>query len=378
MSKRDFDFRPNPTRAVHVFGSCDDDLLAKIVPSITNFRFEGSTPITVYINSPGGVIRSLEILVSCLWDADIEGHTHRIITVATGDAASAAATLLALGDYSIAHESSEIYFHGARFRELEITTESAAECAATLAHKNRQIAFRLANRVIRKLVHRYSLLCNEFEEKRKQPNTQKSDLDCFVECILERVNLSASQVVTEAYNKTKVALQLTENILSNVTFSKEQSFLEQDGAVFKAILDHEITQLSEKNWRLDEYGCSQLVQDYLLLRDYQLGDHQQSLDWIIKHFGMPFLSQDEFNEYSQKDEKEKLTWLSDTVFSRIRPFWYFTLRLCQQLQEGENRLSPADAYWIGAVDEVMGTELQGYRSIIENATTDEESASTLV
>lgn len=102
MPKRDFDYRPNPGRAVYAFGSFDDGLLSKLVPEITRFRFESGTPITLFINSPGGVIRCLEILTGVLWDEDIDSKRCRVITVASGDAASAAATLLALGDYSIA------------------------------------------------------------------------------------------------------------------------------------------------------------------------------------------------------------------------------------------------------------------------------------
>jgi hypothetical protein len=33
--------------------------------------------------------------------------------------------------------------------------------------------------------------------------------------------------------------------------------------------------------------------------------------------------------------------------------------------EGENRLTPTDAYYIGIVDEVMGTKMTGRRTIVE-------------
>ena len=349
MPKRDFDYRPNPGRAVYAFGPFDDELLSKIVPEITRFRFENATPITLFINSPGGVIRCLEILSGVLWDEDIDSKRCRVITVASGDAASAAATLLALGDYSIAYRRSEIYFHGARFREMEVTTESAAECAAQLAHKNREIAFRLANSVIRKLVHRYSIVCQSFDQTRAElKDGSLSDIECFVRAIFAKVGWRGEQVLNNAFEKTKAALRLSENILDKMNFSDEQKPIQQDAAVFRAVLKHELKQLSKAGWRLDDEGCSQLVSDYLLLRDYEFGHHQKSLTWVAGRYGLPFLTNEEFAEYkaiNEKSEADALKWRINKVAPRLKPFWYFTVRLCQQLQEGENRLSATDAYW---------------------------------
>jgi len=47
------------------------------------------------------------------------GKKPRIITVAIGDAKSAAANLLALGDYAVAYPRSSIHFHGLRYPRLE-------------------------------------------------------------------------------------------------------------------------------------------------------------------------------------------------------------------------------------------------------------------
>ena len=378
MPVRDFNFRPNPGRAVYVIGDFDDSLLAKVIPEINRLRFERTDPITVFINSVGGYIRSLEVLAGCLWDEDLELHQCRIITVATGDAASSAATLLSLGDYTLAHPRSDIHFHGARLREREITTETASQCASALASKNLEIAFRLANSMIRKICHRFSIVCDDFKKIRDDnPKDSLTDLDCFVRSIYFRVGTRAGEVLNAAYEKTKSAIALSNMVLPKVKFKQGDSGLTQDVSVFRGILKHEVSKLRQRNWRLDEEGCSQIVMDYLLLRDYELGKHRGSLGFVANMAGIPFLRPDEFKEFMKRhheSEKDALAWRLQVIMPRITPFWYFTVRLCQQLQEGENRLSPNDAYWLGAVDEVIGTDLAGYRAVMESELTEQGAA----
>ena len=50
----------------------------------------------------------------------------------------------------------------------------------------------------------------------------------------------------------------------------------------------------------------------------------------------------------------------------IEPLWYFVVALCRLLQQGENRLTAVDAYWLGLVDEVVGARLPSLRLIAEN------------
>ena len=368
MAIRDFNFRPNPGRAVYIIGDFNDTLLSRAVPEINRLRFENAEPITVFINSLGGFTRSLDVLIGCLWDGDLEAHDCRIITVATGDSASSAATLLALGDYTIAYPRSEIHFHGVRIGEREVTTESASECALVLAEKNLQIAFKLADTMIRKVGHRFSLACEEFSKIREAEGETLTELDCFVRLISNRVGERAAEIVNGAYLKTTTALTLHTTVLPKAQFADCSTALEQDVAVFKAVVEHEIATINEKGWRLDEKGCSQIMSDYLLLRDYAIGKHQSSLEWVARQVGISFLNSAEFAEFIRRNEqsqKDALEWRINTVIPRVRPFWYFTVRLCQQLQEGENRLSPRDAYWLGVVDEVYGTPLQGFRAVME-------------
>lgn len=143
----------------------------------------------------------------------------------------------------------------------------------------------------------------------------------------------------------------------------------QDVAVFKALLEHEIKHGKRKGWRLDESGTSRFISDYFLLRDFHFGEHQRFLLSMILMFGRSFLTMEEVAELEQMEEtqpsvEETEDWLIDRTHDRVKDFWYFTVVLCRQLQSGENRLLARDAYWLGAVDEVMGS-LHGQRAAAE-------------
>jgi hypothetical protein len=53
--------------------------------------------------------------------------------------------------------------------------------------------------------------------------------------------------------------------------------------------------------------------------------------------------------------------------SLMESLWHFVYALCKRLQQSENRLSACDAYWLGIVDEVLGTDLSCVREMVENA-----------
>jgi len=163
MPKQDPQYRANPERGIYVTGQMTDALLAQVGPQILEFRKKSTEPISVFINSPGGSIRVLDVLDGLLRSRDADGKTTRVITTALGDANSAAATLLALGDYAIAYPHSRMHFHGSRLPLVEeLTAEDASDRAGWLTSLNRNIAMRLAKVVLRRLALRYIRLQPEF------------------------------------------------------------------------------------------------------------------------------------------------------------------------------------------------------------------------
>jgi len=108
------DYRENAGRAVYVTGSIDQKLVDGLTPTINSLRHSSSDPITLYIDSRGGTIHCAEVIRRLITAPNQDGAHCRLITVVTGLAASAAADLLALGDYAIAYPHAHILYHGSR------------------------------------------------------------------------------------------------------------------------------------------------------------------------------------------------------------------------------------------------------------------------
>ena len=122
---------------------------------------------------------------------------------------------------------------------------------------------------------------------------------------------------------------------------------------------------------LDADGISKVVEDYMMLRDYHLCASNKWLNNVYKRFGPSFLTKADRKALSDlistKTTKEEIDeWLFPRVKPRIKPFVYFTYSLCRYLQEHENPLTAVEAYWLGVVDEVIGSDLPCMRQIMEN------------
>jgi ATP-dependent protease ClpP protease subunit len=110
----DKNYRANPTRSILVGGEINAQLLLQLTPKILELRSASGEPITVYIDSNGGSVRIADMIRGLLNAPDQNGSRCRIITVSTGHAESAAADLLATGDYAIAYPHCSIWYHGTR------------------------------------------------------------------------------------------------------------------------------------------------------------------------------------------------------------------------------------------------------------------------
>lgn len=368
VAKPDYNFRANCSRSVSLIGELTDSLINTLLAQITALRFRSKDPITVYINSPGGSIRCLEILSSALRSRDADGNRCRVVTCASGDAASAAATMLVLGDYAIVHPHSVVHFHGVRMSDNEITVEGAAMMADYLHKANHRIAGQLSEMLIPRVIFRYIALQREFAAVRKELNNPgMSDLDCYTECITRRTTAAGDRVVKRALARLRRSQKLSP-ILFKLNLHKEKNALRQDAKVLRQVIAYEIRQNKDPEWRLDDEGIAQIFEDYSLLRDVHLGGHRSTLQALIEVFGPDFLDDPQLEKYStlkQTKPDEAAEMLNQNVAPLLEPLWYYTVCMARFFQSGENRLTATDAYWLGAVDEVVGTELHGMRQVVE-------------
>jgi hypothetical protein len=369
VAKPDHNFRPNPDRGVNVFGEFSDALTATVVPKILQWRQAGTLPITVYINSPGGDTRCLDTIHNTLKTNDPDGKRSWIITVVVGMANSAAATLLALGDYVIAYPDATIHFHGVRFsQDDDITMEKAAGMAAWLQAKNDATAIRLAGAFLTRLVVLYDQLKPKFAEAKESNPECISDVECFAQCIYRKLTPAGQRVVERAVSRWRSIEQLSEAVFKKVNKLKTEDSLRIEAAILSEIVNFEIKQHKGTQWSLDSDGIAQVVEDYNILRDYHAGEYQKFVKRVIQRFAFTFLSEDERKEaqtLDAKPEADKSEWLMPKIKERIRPFVYFTVSLCRYLHERENSFTARDAYWLGAVDEVYGTKLPCLRKLFE-------------
>lgn len=372
MPKQDPSYRANPERGVYVTEPLTQALVAKISPRIIELRKVVAEPISVFINSPGGDIRVLDILDGLLRSRDADGRRNRVITVALGDANSAAATLLALGDYAIAHRHSRMHFHGSRLPIVEeLTAEVASDRAGRLAGLNRNIAMKLATEVMKRLVLRYVRLQPEFSAAQQRLKMRvRNPIACFADCVKRHVSPSGDRLLAYAIRNMGRLAQISDT-LRKAGLKDSDSRLAADAKVFRAILTFEIREHRKQDWCLDEFGMNDVLADYFLLRDYIFGEHVHHLASAVDRYGPSFLNDEQFAEFSAKEASDSAAakrWLRPLVEPDVREFWYFTVCLCRLMQEGENSLGATDSYWLGVVDEVIGTDMVGARHLVERDT----------
>ena len=179
-------FRPNPARAVYVHGTIDQQLLYRLTPRLVALQNQDRSPITVYIDSPGGNLSQMEGLWRLLTASNQDSAPAcRIITVVTSRAASAAADLLSSGDYALALPQTTILYHGSRtFRDLPLTVEMTSALANFLRLTNETYATELVRKMESRFMFRFLLSKSYFDQiRQKKAPEQLTDTECFLEHI---------------------------------------------------------------------------------------------------------------------------------------------------------------------------------------------------
>lgn len=373
MATIDKNFRADISRSICVFGEFTNELVSQLAPQVLNLRAPGDAPITVFINSNGGAIQCLDYLRGLLLTKGPSGKRPRVITVAVGNARSAAATLLALGDYAIAYPNSSIHFHGVRYSEVEdVTMESASSMAAQLESKNRATAALLAQAGTERLAFHYARFKSKFSEIRKSlGKSGHTDIECFALALKNELSLNGDRIVDRAIERWHWLQELSEKTIAKVKGLGKKG-VDFEAAVLRKILIYEVSRNKGTDWCLNRRGVFQIAADYLLLRDYDLGRHVRLMNTLVERFGFAFFEEAELKQMLAAQEQGNATdpanqaLVTGRIQQTIKPFCYFASSIWEGLQEDENALSPRDAYWLGAVDEVYDSNLPCLREIAES------------
>lgn len=379
MATADSNFRPNPTRRLLIAGEIRQELLDRITPEILTLRATGNDPITVYIDSYGGSTRISAVISNLLRTPNQSAQLPRVITVVTGSAASAAADLLASGDYAIAYPESWIYYHGTRrIIEGDLTLESAKEVADALQEANDVFAVRLADRAIERFMFLFLSLRAGFPTIRKKLSLEKdTEVKVFAAALRQRVSPSLRSLVDDAILSFEETLSIDTYIWDRLE-PEGKPFGENETEILKLILDFELARNKTKSWTLSAGGLVKAVEDFLVFNDFNFGRQRHFLTKFASgKWGKFFMGEEERNQLllELKAETNPEKAVQDLVEGRMQPIWYFVYCVCKLLQKRETSLSASDAYWLGIVDEVLGLGLPCLRELVENQPQQESAVS---
>jgi len=364
-------YRLNPARSIQIQGLIDDQLVTRLTPQILKLQHQDRTPITVYIDSPGGSVSRMETIFRLLKLSDqSNSNPCRIITAVSVRAASAAADLLASGDYAIAFPSSTVLYHGLRtFEKNPLTVESTSVLTHLLRLTNDVYAMELARKIEDRFLFRFTILRGEFDDIRtKLAAPWMTDLDCFFEAVASKLSKNAKK----AWDKAKDRYGRYQSLLDSVIAKSKpgtgpQRLAQMEAKQIKAIVDFEVrTNTKDPSWSFKEGGMGRLADDFFLLNEYlesYTSDRLKTWCTTLGRWAIPKPDADEIDAIA--DEKARAEKLVEKVRPILQPVWSFFVALCHALQEGENDLTATDAYWFGLVDEVIGESFWSLRYIEE-------------
>jgi len=368
---RNPDCRPNAERAVYVQGFIDQQMVDRLTPAIISLQSQNRDPITVYIDSPGGAVSSMETLLKLLTVSNQDfAPACRLITVVTSRAASAAADMLSSGDYAIAFPQSTVLYHGIRTsQERPLTVEVTSLLSQMLRLANDNYAMELARKIEFRFMFRFITTKAQFDEVRaKHQPKQMTDLECFLDLISEKLSEPAKKVLQQAKERYERYDDLLNSVLRrSERISGNKRIAEIEAVRIKAIVDYEVRKnRKNKDWSFQYAGLTRLTDDFFLLNEHLSSFQSERLKTLCVKWSGFLLSQDQSNEIARLPEDQRNDRTVGMVRPVLQPVWSFFVALCHALQEGENDLTARDAFWLGLIDEVMGVaDLPAFRFIAE-------------
>jgi hypothetical protein len=343
-------------------------LVNSLTPRILKLRKESAEPITAYIDSNGGYPALAETLLSLLRAPDADGRKSPLVTVVTGTAASAAADLLACGGYVIAYPHATIHFHGTRRESQLLTMESAETTAKLLRAYNETAAMDLAANIVARSMFIYVCLEESFSKLREK-KPELSDVECFARSLFLKLSRVPEDLPLNALARYDEVQRLSDFIFRKIKIAKGDPTAKIERSILKSIIDYEFRNTKkDPNWNFNEENLDRIVEDFRVIKDFHIGSHTGALEPLVKKFGRFFLSKEDtktFKETKFPDEAAQQNWLREKAEPRLQPLWYFIVSVCRLLQEKENPLTASDAYWLGIVHEVVGSDLRCLRQVWE-------------
>jgi ATP-dependent protease ClpP protease subunit len=365
--RRDPKYRPNYGRSITISGVIDDTLVARLLPEIVRLQSTSRDPITVYIDSPGGDTECAKLLLEALRASDQDrSEPCRIITVALGEASSAASDILMAGDYALVYPYSRILCHGTRIRPLSSFTKvQAANYAKYMAGQDEGFALTLARNCINRFMFRASRVWRMIEDMDATGPGLFGDADVPAASSIAREFhrfLQANVLVRDAIvEQIDIAAENAQSIFAFVANLHLSSTLDRKEAIRKGILNDALSKASS------EADFGELESNYRLLSDFFEEHHREMIQALSYRWLTDLYGRQEHIRAALEDEEERPKWIAERISARCFSLWYLFVFFCRQLQTGDFPMTATEAYWLGLIDEVIGLDLPCPRILVENA-----------
>ncbi len=363
MPVQDKDYRENFARSIFLSGRITQETAYQLGPRIKELRAASGDPITLYIDSPGGSAAIAEGIRFLIKAPDQDGRRCRLITVVTGTAASAAADLLGLGDYAIAEPQADILYHGSRQALDQILTfEGASSVVANLQEANERLALRLARSSFRRIIWRVVQLKEAIEKFR----SGAEGLEELIQALTAKFSAANGALLMEAIARQKALQEVKASADSHLKRLKNLEQLpnkQLEPELLRAIVNYRSRLHKNDDWLLSRTGMQEVMSDFNLIHDY--ASQTKDMDALLEVYGSLFLTPAQSAEFKGKSKEEQKIYLESRASDKLEALWYFIVSLFRLLQTKDYQLTPEEAYWMGVVDEVTGSDLQSDREMIE-------------
>jgi hypothetical protein len=375
-------------RLVMIGGPIDDTRVAEVTPRILRLRAESSEPIGVVIHSPGGSIQALDQLESLLGLDDPPDHRPPVVTFTAGTAASAAAMLLTGGDVAAALPSASVFFHGVRTRDDEITEERSREHEGTLHEGNSGIATALARRMFPRMIDTLTRLpepglerkavAADLQSRLADPaNPGAQAVARLAAALLSELDGGANRFAEGAWDDL-VLLQSLRKECERSAHRPSRGLLaalrERD-ETDRVAVEHTLRVLnvliawllkSRPEIELDHDDIRHIAGELDFYAAWSCRSFQDELLHAMVHHGESFFAPEEWatvqrtatrGDGASETEVRTFDAVLEQVYRRAEPLWAFCLGIARGLVREEAELSPYEAWWLGLIDVVVGTEL---------------------
>jgi len=380
----------NWQRCVYINRAIDEELVSEVTRTILQLRQESNQAITFALDSPGGSVYLLKTLRGLVQSPDQDGHSCELVTVVTHKAYSAAAMLLASGDYAIALQHCELLFHDVRYGAVhDVTPSSALQAARQLKQSNDRESLELANHMFGRWMWMYldiqeaidslrnaqSELATRFEDRVQRLNIPackhvRIDIPGMLLFIHSNLRLANECVVDNALEK--LGRWGSVSFIAGSSADGKPSALDGLGSLFKAIhgdadhlggkeneepLTRFLTVLAASlRGRSALEAVERAASELALFDAIDNPRHwQMAMKLMLRHKHVFFDLEIGNNWETLSDkEREEIATESSPV---VRTVWLLCVMVARELFEGEHTLTPREALVLGLVDEVPGSTL---------------------